>query len=129
LPPEPPLWLPPEPPLWFPPEPPLWLPPEPPLWFPPEPPLWFPPEPPLWFPPEPPLWLPPEPLPVPLPEPQAAKRTASPTLVIEFRALFIAPSSVKSGTCDDTTCDVVRTPRILPVRAHPCGIFLGSFVA
>jgi hypothetical protein len=80
--------------------PPLAVPPEPDV--PPALPLDVPPEPPLGLlvvPPELVALLPPEPPccdgVVVDPDPQAAKRIAIPTLVIDFRALFISLSSLK----------------------------------
>ena len=111
---EPPPALPPDPPVWLPPE----SPPELPIEAPPAPPFEVPLEPPLALSVAPPALvavLPPEPpvcegVVVPE-EPQAANRTAIPTFVIDFRALFIALSSFTLGrplASWPTACDMKR---------------------
>jgi hypothetical protein len=122
LPPEPALDVPPPaPPLEVPVAPPLEeLPPAPTPAPPPLPPLEVPVEPPLELPAVPPesVTAPPEPLGGVLldPELQAAKRTAIPTPVIDFCALFIAPTSLKAplargSTARHTDC-VVYMPLV-----------------
>jgi hypothetical protein len=52
------------------------------------------------------------------PDPQAAKRTAIPTLVIDFRALFIAPTSFEAPLARGCTA-----------RAIPIALFISPLGA